>query len=99
MFQNWSEQKHNDMRKKFNKEYNQGKININLCDSDKWKIHMENPDRNDVRYTIGNIREYARWAFVYCYRENNSSHVRGLIVFEYPHTGEWMTSNINRYAH
>jgi hypothetical protein len=76
------------MNRKFNREYNQGKINIIPFDTRWWKIHIENPDRDDVLYTIGNIREEARWAFVYCYRENNISHLRGLIGFEYPHTGE-----------
>jgi hypothetical protein len=98
MLQNWNAQKHDEMRRKFNKEYNQGKININPCDTRWWKIYIENPDRDDVVYTIGNIRDFAQWAFVYCYRENNITHLQGLIVFEYPHTGEWMALNINRYA-
>jgi hypothetical protein len=60
---------------------------------------MENPDREDVVCSRGNIREYAQWAFLYCYRENNISHVRGLIGFEDRENGESMAFNINRYAH
>jgi hypothetical protein len=59
---------------------------------------MENPDRDDVVYIIGNIREFLRWAFVFCYRENNISHVRGLIGFEDRETGESMAFNIYRYG-
>jgi hypothetical protein len=98
MFQKWSAQKHEEMRRKINREYNQVKINITPCDTRWWKIHMENPDRDDVVYTIGNIREFARWAFVFCYRENNISHVRGLIGFEDRETGESMAFNIYRYG-
>jgi hypothetical protein len=100
MFKNWSIQKHNAMNKEFNKEYMDGKRNINPCVTRWWKIYIDNPDRNDVRYIIGNIRQYTQWTFIYCYRDvdDDSSHIRGLIIFTDPHSGEWMVFNIYKYG-
>jgi hypothetical protein len=98
MFQIWSAEKHDEMRRKFNREFDQGKKNIAPFDTRWWIIHVENPDRNDVPRIIGNIRYFARWAFVYCYPENNISHLRGLIGFEERETGESMAFNIYKYA-
>jgi hypothetical protein len=99
MFQNWSAQKHDEMNKEFNKEYIDGKQNINPFAGRWWEIHIENPDRNDVPRIIGNIAQTAQWAFVHCYRDvDNSSHVRGLTIFADRHSGEWMVFNIYRYG-
>jgi hypothetical protein len=99
MFQNWNTQKYYEMNKEFNKEYIHGKQNINPCVSRWWKIYIDNPDRNEVPRIIGNITQTVQWTIVYCYRDvdDDSSHIRGLIVFADPHSGEWMICRYGEY--
>jgi hypothetical protein len=86
------------MNKEFIKKHNQRDVNSDRYRSDWWEIHIENPDRDDEPRIIGNIAQTAEWACVYCYREDNISRIRGLIIFPDSYSGDWLVFNICRYA-